>query len=414
MQRTAKRVAAALISAAMRTRLAAPVLGLLAMQALLAQAQARSHAQLEADLLLQGRPGEGLLVLNSGYEQHDVFDADATVWLGAGSDVSGDVLTANVGFRDPGGKGQGRIGRLVLATGAVRPVHMDGVVLLARAPTGTSLEVFAGSPVAPAFAPRSFDWLAGGRIAQQLFAERVQLGLSYLHRRDAGQLTDEEIGADLALRPLSWLQLGAVGAVDRVYPGLSDARISALAHGERVDLELFASRRVAARILPATSLFSILSDTAASDLGLDTTLRAFPRLDVGGAAALERAGDAMGYRIELRSVLRLDDEGRADVSIEGDRRRMGGQGWTAVLLTAQGSLTERLRPHASLELVAIDAPEDTGTLWPWARVGASYALTAVWWLAGAVEVKASPQYRSELNALLRVGYRGSFPGQVPR
>jgi hypothetical protein len=153
----------------------------------------------------------------------------------------------------------------------------------------------------------------------------------------------------------------------------------------------------------------MLSDTATSDLGLDATWHAFPRLVLGSGFAIEHAGDDLGYRVVARGSLRLDEEGRGELLLQGDRRRIGTDGWSALLLSAHWIVLGRLRPHASLELVAPDASlARNGALWPWTRVGASYALTEAWQLAGALELKASPRYESEFGALLRVSYHGGF------
>src|SRR6185503_4195430 len=93
---------------------------------------------LEADALLSGRPSEGVLVLRGGHGNSELVDADALVFFGANADGSdADVLTVTVGVREPHGLGRMRAGRFVLATGAVRPVHLDGVSALGRMPTGT-------------------------------------------------------------------------------------------------------------------------------------------------------------------------------------------------------------------------------------------------------------------------------------
>jgi len=369
-----------------------------------AQDAAAPYVPLESQLLLQARPEQGLLVLHSGYRNHEWVDADAVVWLGAGEEREADVLSASVGFREPRGIGQGRLGRFVLATGAVRPVHIDGAIVMGRVPAGASVELFAGMPVVPEFGERDFDWLVGGRLAQRLFSERFGLGVSYLHRRDAGQIASEEAGADLSLRPLDWLTLSAVTAWDVVHRGLADARISLRAQQREVVVELFGSRRVAAWLLPATSLFSTISDARSQELGTDVTWYAFPRLDLGGVVALEAADGDLGYRAELRGRLRLDPEGHGELWAAASRRELDAAAWSGARIAIVAPLARRLRANAGIELVAPDHPAQDGELWPWARLGASYALTDHWLLAAALEGKATPTYRRELTGLLRVSY----------
>lgn len=389
----------------------AALLALLLVSAARATARAQDgpggYVPVEADFLLSGRPTEGLLVLSSGYENDPLVDADAVVFMGAGEDdTTGDVLTMSVGLREAHGLGQARIGRFILSTGAVRPVHMDGVRALARAPGGSTLELFGGLPVVPELGPRSFDWLAGGRVGQWLLKERVGLGASYIQRRDHGALDDEEIGADFTAMPLSWLALNGIASWDLVYEGLAEARLSAAASDGPSILQLIASHRVAARMLPATSLFSVVSNAPSTELALDGSARVYPRLDVGGALALEALDGDYGYRTTLRSVLHLADpgEGGGEIVAEASRRALGSDGWTAGTVSTRVPLLRWAQAHASLEVVLADHPRGRGALWPWSRIGATFAITPALQLAAAVGAKASPEATHEVQGMLRVSY----------
>ena len=384
------------------------LLALLALLACSGWARADGRGELGADLLLAGRPSEGLLVLHSRYRNASWIDADALVWTGAAADGSdADVLVVSVRLRDPYGVGEARLGRFILSTGAIRPVQIDGASALARAPSGSSVELFAGMPVVPELGPRAFDWLAGARVAQLLFAERLGAGVSYFHRRDGGALADEELGADLSAAPLSWATLRALASFDLVHDGFSEARVSAFAHGERDQLELFALQRVAARLLPATSLFSVIGDAPSAELGADGLWNAFPRLDLGAALALETLAGELGYRTALRGTLRFSDEGqaRSELRVEATRRARGAEGWSGVLLGGEWPLARVLRAHASVELVHADRPGARGALWPWARAGLSYPFAVHWLFSAALGARATPELRAELQAFARIGYR---------
>ena len=180
------------------------------------------------------------------------------MFVGADSSgTSGDVLDVSLSIREPNGWGRARLGRFILSAGAVRPVQMDGVSLLGRTKAGETLEVFGGMPVVPEFGARSFDWLAGARVGQWLWSERLGVGVSYVQQRAGGESAHDEVGTDLSASPLSWLSLNAIGAWDLISSGLAETTARASAHDEDVQVQLFASRRVAARLLPATSLFSV-------------------------------------------------------------------------------------------------------------------------------------------------------------
>jgi hypothetical protein len=370
-----------------------------------ALAQAQAYVPVGVDLLMQGRPSEGLLILHSGYRNSPYVDADAVVFMGASQQGrEGDVLSVSLGLREPHGYGQARIGRFVLSTGAVRPVQIDGASLLGRAPTGSTLEVFGGVPVVPELGARAFDWLAGARVGQWLFGQRLGAGVSYLQRRDAGERSSEELGADLTLAPLAWLGFNAITAWDLLSDGLAEARVSADAHSERSHGTVFASRRVASRLLPATSLFSVISQAPSGELGADGLWNAFPRLDLGTTAALEGLSDALGYRVSARATLRFSDEDAGELGLEATRRKLGDQGWSGGSVRVEIPVNRRVRTHASLELVGVDHPSGSATLFPWARVGASYAFASAWGLSAALGARATPQYRSDVYGLVRVSY----------
>ena len=118
----------------------------------------------------------GLVVLQGEDTMRPWVAAEGLVWAG-GPSITGDVLVLTLRLREPHGYADARVGRFVLATGAVHPVQIDGAHLIARAPWGSMVETFGGLPVVPRFGSRSYDWLAGARVAQA-FATAATLGIS--------------------------------------------------------------------------------------------------------------------------------------------------------------------------------------------------------------------------------------------
>ena len=93
------------------------------------------------------------------------MDVEGLVWAGTKPGVTGDVLVLALHLREPHGYGDVRVGRFVVATGAIFPVQIDGAEVMTRMPWGSSLEAFGGAPVVPRFGARAYDWLAGARLA---------------------------------------------------------------------------------------------------------------------------------------------------------------------------------------------------------------------------------------------------------
>src|SRR5581483_7282695 len=132
----------------------------------------------------------------------------------------------SVRVREPHGHAELRAGRFVLATGAVHPVQIDGGLATLRTPWGTTFESFGGAPVVPAFGPRQYDWIAGGRLAQRIVST-VGLGVSYEQRRENGEVAADELGVDLTAAPARWLDVGGFASYDLTNPGIAEARASA-------------------------------------------------------------------------------------------------------------------------------------------------------------------------------------------
>ncbi len=357
--------------------------------------------RLRADALVETQSPAGLFVLQGRDAARPWVEAEALVWTGAKPDLTGDVLVLSVRLREPHGYGELRAGRFVVATGAVRPVQVDGAQAVGRTPWGATGEAFAGLPVVPRFGPRSYDWLAGGRLSQA-FAGLAALGLSYVQRRDAGDIANEEVGADLAAAPARWLDLAARASYDVTSPGIAEALASVAARSERWRVELFASQRSPGRLLPATSLFSVLGDFPAQRAGATVLWKAAPRLDVLASGSGEIVGGQLGDTAWLRTTLRLDDRGDGRAGVELRREQAPASPWTGVRAIAAVALGRGWRYSSEIEIVVPDRPDGRGSAWPWGLTALSWRSRDGWEVAGAVEASSTPQHRYEADALLRV------------
>jgi hypothetical protein len=335
---------------------------------------------------------------------HPWVSAEGLVWAGAcGSLATGDVLVLTVHVREPHGYAEARVGRFVLATGAVHPVQVDGAHLIARAPWGTVVETFGGLPVVPRFGARSYDWLAGGRVAETV-ATAGTLGVSYIQRREDGEISDEELGLDFASAPVRWLDVAAFGAYDLTTPGLAEARASAAVRWTDWRFELFGSQMSPGRLLPATSLFSVLGDLPSQTIGATARWRAAPRLDLLASGAGQDVAGGLGSNGWLRATLRLDDRGAGSLGLEVRRVDVPGAQWSGVRAIGALPLGKGFRYSSEIEIVVPDHPDGRGAAWPWALSALSWRSREAWEVAGALEASSTPQQRYEANALVHVSY----------
>ncbi len=362
--------------------------------------------RLRGDAFAQTPSPTGLLILSGEDRVKPWISAEGLAWLGAGvggETGAGDVLSLAVKLRDPTGHGELRVGRLMVTMGSIRPLQLDGASVLGRTPWGSSLEAFGGAPVVPRFGERSYDWAVGGRLAQSL-GEKAKLGVAYVHKRDRGDLAAEEVGADLAIAPTRTFDLAARTAYDLVSWGLVDALLSASLRFASLRLEAFATRRSPSRLLPATSLFSVLGDAPATRAGASVRWNAAPRLDLLGSGAVYVQDDRAGYDAFLRANLRTDDEGKGVLGLELRRQGVPQSGWTGIRATAALPVLPRLRASTELELAAADHPDSRGAVWPWALVAMTYRASDRWDMALATEVASRPAVAREVVGLFRASY----------
>ncbi len=368
--------------------------------------------RLRGEVFVAAEPPVGLLMLEGLEKGRDWLTVEAMVWTGADSlreRGDGDALVALIRLRDPGGRGDARLGRFVVSGGAIRPLHIDGVAVHGRHRRGTDAEVFAGIPVVPRLGADQFDWVAGARIGQRL-GRIATAGVSYYHQRDRGYLADEEVGVDVAATPVRWLDVAARAAYDTVNPGLADAHLSAAARRGRWRVEAFGVRRSPSRLLPATSLFAVLGDVASDELGAGARWRAAPRLDVWGSAGLLATGDDLGADLSARAQLRLDERGDGAVGVELRRRGVDPiSSWTGVRGTVRVPLGCRLSAASELELVVPDEGGDRGSAWPWGLVALAWQPSPAWTTSAAIEGRSSPEHRRAVSAMFQLARRWEGP-----
>ncbi len=344
----------------------------------------------------------GLIILQGDGRASPWVDAEAMAWGGSRTG-NYDVLSAMVRLHDPRNFVQLRLGRQILTVGALRPVHVDGADVRLRSPTGTSIEAYGGVPVQPQFAYRAYDWVAGGRIAQQL-GTATSLGTSYYQQREDGRLAYEAAGVDFATAPARWLDLSAHGTYALIDPGLAEVGASLAGRFGDVRPELYATHRSPSYLLPATSLFSALGDTPSDVFGASVKWRMFPRLDILPLVALRETAGDVGVDGTVRVTLRFDDRGDGAISIEARRQGSGPDQWTGARLTTRVPITRTVRCSTELELVAPDSPRGRGALWPWGLVALRWAPLRRWEVAAAVEAASTPSATREVNALARLGW----------
>lgn len=234
---------------------------------------------------------------------------------------SGDLSLAFVKGEFARGAVVARLGRMMVAGGTSRMLQLDGASLLWRAPAGVSLSAFGGSPVSARFDARggpqdanpvSGDVAAGGRLAWS--HPVAEVGVSTLLAWDTGSVSREELGGDLRLSPLRWLDVLASGSYALDREQLAEASASAIVRAASVlSVSLDYRYTVPSLFLSSQSILWVFSDATRDDLGVNvrwTPSRAWT-LDAGGAALMSESG----FRAQGRASWRPDRRGAVGLEI---------------------------------------------------------------------------------------------------
>lgn len=333
------------------------------------------------------------------------LDAETVSWLGItdAPTPTGDVLTLSVRMRDRKSGSELRLGRMLVSTGAVRPLHLDGARGVVRAPWGTAVEAFSGSLVTREFDYPEFSWAAGGRLSQTL-SDKLVFGSSFMQSRAGGEISRTETGVDLAFTPTAWFTTAARSSFDMIHFGIADALLSSSVQNQRSRLELFLTHRSPGRLLPATSLFSVLGDFAATSVGTTVRHRLFPRLDVVGTASGQRQDDILGGQGLVRVALALDDDWAGQAGLELRRVHVHESRWSGVRGTLSLPLWQRWRAATELELVAPDDPRGAASVWPWGLLALGYRTEGGWDFSAGIEATSGRDARAATYGLARVSY----------
>lgn len=365
-----------------------------------------------AETLLNATPSLALLSVGAETPRQDWWSVETLMWSATGDSLALrsqdeplklDVLVLNLRLRDPARIGELHLGRFFVSAGALRPVHIDGAWAKVRLPYRFSLEAFGGVPVTAAFGAAEYDWTAGTRMSLDL-STSARVGLAYAQRRERGSLADHEVGIDAIVLGGDVLDAHGKLAVDLIQYGISDASVSLIHHDEGWSLGVFGSHASAARLLSATSLFSVLGDAESTRVGALAEWRAFPRLALDATMAARGVQARWGPSAKIGAELMFDDDDRSSARIEGFRDFSGNVGWTGARLFLRLAMIRDVELHATGELSIRDRDSGRGRLWPYGSASAVWRPVRAWSLAGGVEASASPEYLSAVTGLVRVRY----------
>lgn len=333
-----------------------------------------------------------------------------------GGAASGDLSLAFVKGEFGKGAVVARLGRMMVAGGGSRMLYLDGAALAFRAPAGFSLSVFGGSPVSARFDyrggpydanPVSGDVAAGGRLAWA--HSLIELGAWSTLAWDHGDVSRQDVGGDLRLSPLRWLDLLGYGgyALDRSQ--LAEASATAVIRASRT-VQVSADYRytVPSLLLSHDSILWVFTDSSREQAGANVRwnpVRAWT-VDLGGAYLVTENG----ARATARFTWRPDRRGA--VGLEASYLDT----WDNAYLLGRLFGSRAFGPVAAtvdLQAMRFDRTVngETSSLLGSASVGYPIASGLTATLGGSAGV--TPWYKNRFDVLAKLVYQ-NFPAREVR
>lgn len=287
---------------------------------------------------------EGLSINTSFWAMVDILDVQEE------QRGSGDLNTLFVNYRVPEEGLLGALhgleltlGRQLVAFGPTVLEQVDGGKAHYVHSSGLELGLFGGAPTGVRFRfhPWPLDnddygytpsWLLGGRIGYVNLGF-VSGGLTYVHRRFDNLVADNDLGLDLTVSPLSWLDISGMATLSLEALRPKEGRGTVAVRPLRA-LTLAAGYRYSSPDLwiPRTSIFAVFSEETFHEAFIDARWRATRKITVEGgygrrfyggagldddATAAEDDDELLGAnRASLRGTYRFLQGARAVAEVE--------------------------------------------------------------------------------------------------
>ena len=282
----------------------------------------------------------------------DGLSLDASIWgmvdvvdIQERYRAAGDVSVLNLSYQAPS---EGRLkflrgldvtaGRQLVALGPVVLEQVDGGKIHYLHSSGLEVGFFGGAPTGTRFTAQpwpigqdrynyGYSWLMGGRIGY-LDLGRIAGGVSYVQRRYAGRIADNDIGADFSFVPIDLIEVTGSGTVNLEALRAREARGAVRIRPIR-KLDILVGYRFTSPDLyvPRSSIFSVFSEETYQEAGIDARWQATRALSLEAgyglrfynAAADGRAGADYKNRASVRAQLRFGQDLLGRVVLEGER-----------------------------------------------------------------------------------------------
>jgi len=308
-----------------------------------------------------------------------------------------------------------RFGRQLVFGGGARGLQYDGLDVEYRAWRKLHVEAYGGNPVTPRFVIDRGDAVAGSRVSWRQSADS-ELGLSFIHLRDDGVPTRQDLGIDgrykvrkdvvatghalwstLENRPVE-LNAGVQWQAKRTLQVAGDYRLTSP--------DLF---------LPRGSILSVFAQDRRQEVGARAALRPRPRLRFDLETYYINIEEGSGARARARAMLVVDRDFRTRIGSELRLLHTPSNGYH------QGRVYATHRASDALQL-GLDADvyhfEESINDFDWSftsTANATYSIKSTWHatVVGLAGVTPFLEQRFEIMAKLTYGHVREVRSELP-
>jgi hypothetical protein len=303
------------------------------------------------------------------------------------------------------------LGRQVVAGGAARFTHMDGLHVEGRLTGSLGLSAYGGLHVTPRFASGRGDAVTGGRLFWRP-SFTSELGASAIQVLDRGLIARRDVGVDARWALTSRVVLNASALYSVVEERLAEGELAA--NWQLLPTLLLAAdvRRSAPDLyLPRSSLFSVFSSERREQVGASASWQPLEKLGVYGEYHVLRAEEGSGHDVGARATLRVAR--RSTLGAQARVLRLPSNGYRQGRFWAQHTLSPTLALSAELESTVFDEPVNGERRSLTASASANWGIAPGWKAQLSGVTGSTPFFASRYEFIARLSYDLALGGATP-
>lgn len=325
--------------------------------------------------------------------------------------ASGDVNLAFIEGRAFKKRLKLRLGRQFVVGGVARAMFFDGLFAEYKSQLGLGLSAFTGIPVDRRFS----NFLAGDFVVgtRAFFAPSMttEIGASFIHMLQRGQMSRQDAGLDGR-----WTPIRSLTVAGTFIWSIADMRMAEFDVGPRWmpadNFEISANyRRTAPDLfLPRNSIFTVFADTSRDDAGGSVMWQPKKWLNLFADARVLWLNGQPGFDASGRVQLRPFRSPLTTLTAQYRRLQVpSSNGFHQARLAARHVLPAGFGLSVDLETYALDQPVRGQTLSFSLAATATYTISKQWFIGATLFAATTPTFESRYEAVAKLTWL--FPNE---